>query len=256
MHVAGLQPDPVHGRQVTDGVRHVGVLDQLGAGGGAGGEVQHQRVVGGGGAVRGEGVGGAVHVLVGTPAGGRRAAAHGDARVVAGHVVELAGVLGARDHVPDPAAVDAVAQVGGAEQGGGRDDDRAQLHRGERGLPQLHLVAEHHEDAVLGAHAPLAQAVGHAVGAGGHLGEGDLDLAAVLLDDVQGGAVVAVGDDVEPVQRPVEVIGTGPPEPLVGGGVVLAVFQQEVPCAAELLRGRRHLSSSVPDLAGRLRAIV
>src|SRR5262249_20285190 len=78
--------------------------------------------------------------------------------------------------------------------------------------------------------------------------EGETGLAAVLLDDVQRGPVVAVGDHVEPVQRPVEAFGPRPGEALVGGGVVLAVLQQEVPRAAEQLGRRRHwLSSYVPD---------
>src|SRR5690606_40807149 len=126
VHVAGPQPDPVHGGQVPDGVRGVGVLDQLGAGGGAGGEVQHQRVVGEGRPVGGVVHGRAVGVLVGQP-GGARARSDRDAGVVARHLVELGGVGGGGDDVPDAAPVDAVAQVGGAEQRGGRDDHGAQL---------------------------------------------------------------------------------------------------------------------------------
>jgi hypothetical protein len=59
-------------------------------------------------------------------------------------------------------------------------------------------------------------------------------------------------DGVEPVERPVEPRRPGPGEALVRRGVVLAVFEQEVPRTAELLRPRVHLSSWLPDLAGRL----
>ena len=52
MDVAGPQADPVHRGQMADRVRGVRVLDQLGPRGRAGGEVQQQRVVGPGGAVR------------------------------------------------------------------------------------------------------------------------------------------------------------------------------------------------------------
>ncbi len=245
MHVAGLEADPVHGRQVPDRVRRVGVLDEFGPGGGARGEVEHQRVVGPGRGVGREVGGGAVRLLQRQPA--LRGRTGRDARVGAGDLGELSGVLRARDDMPDPAAVDAVAQVGRAEQRGGRDDDRAQFHRRERGDPQFGLVAEHDEDPVLGAHAPGAQPVGELCRAHGHLPEGQPGLAAVLLDDVQGGAGVAVRDLVEPVERPVEVLGTGPAEAVVGRGVVLAVFQQEVPRPAEHLRRRCHLSSWVPD---------
>ena len=48
MDVAGLQADPVHRRQVTDRVADLGVLDQLRLTRRTGGEVEQQRVVGGG----------------------------------------------------------------------------------------------------------------------------------------------------------------------------------------------------------------
>ena len=44
------------------------------------------------------------------------------------------------DHVPDVAALDPVGQVVGAEQGRGRDDHRAELHRGQHGLPQRPML--------------------------------------------------------------------------------------------------------------------
>lgn len=248
MDVPRPEPDPVHGGQVPDRVRDVGVLHELGLSGGARGEVEHQGVVRVRGAVGLEdGIGGC-RLLVRLPAGA--AAADRDTGVVAGHLVELRGVLGPDDDVPHPAAFDPVGQVGGAEQRGGRDDDGAQFHRGQRRLPQLDLVAEHDEDAVLGPHAPVPQPVGHPVGALGHRGEGDLDTPAVLLHDVQGGAVVVPRDGVEPVEGPVEVLRAGPAEPLVGRGVVRAVLQQEVPRGTERVRParcRRHVSSSLPD---------
>ncbi len=241
MHVAGLEADPVHGGQMADRVRGVGVLDQLGVGGGARGEVEHQRVVGQGRRVRRELRGGGVRVRVGPPA--LDGAADRDPGVRPGHLVELGRVLGAHDHLPDPAAGDTVAQVGGAEQRGGGDDDGAQFHRGERRLPQLGLVAEHDEDPVLGAHALGAQPVGDAIRALGHLREGEGGLGAVLLDDAQGRAVVPGRDGVEPVERPVEVLGPGPGETLVGRRIVLAMCQQEIPRTTERLTRRRHLSS-------------
>ena len=44
VHVTGPRPDPVHRRQVPDGVRHLRVLDQLGLAGRPRGEVEQQRV--------------------------------------------------------------------------------------------------------------------------------------------------------------------------------------------------------------------
>lgn len=230
MDVAGTQTDPEHGRQVPYGIRHMGVLDELGPGGRAGGEVQEERVLREGDAVGLERLGGVVGVLVREPAvrGARAARADHGSGEVARDLGELLDVLGPHDDVPGPAAVDAVAQVGGAEQRRRGDDDGPQLHRGEHDLPQLHLVAEHQEDPVARANALAAQPVRDAVRAQAQLVEGEAALAAVLLDDVQGRLPVAVGDGVEPVEGPVEPLGARPGEALVRGGVVVRVPQQEV----------------------------
>ena len=53
--VAGHQAEPVHRRQMADGVGFVAVQHQLRAGGGAGGEIHKHRVVGVGVAIRHEG---------------------------------------------------------------------------------------------------------------------------------------------------------------------------------------------------------
>jgi hypothetical protein len=127
-------------------------------------------------------------------------------------------------------------------------DDGAQLHRGERGLPRFGLIVEHDDDPVTGANALVTQPVGDAVGARGHLGEGEPGLGAVLLHDPQCDAVVACRNGVEPVQRPIEALGPRPVELLVRRRAVGPVPQQEVPCRPELLSARarvvRHLPSS------------
>ncbi len=253
VHVAGAQSQPVHGGEVPDGVRGVGVLDELGAVGGAGGEVEHQGVGGEGLPVGGEaapgvrsgGVGG-VDSRERQPAGGYPVLLPGgDPGVVAGHLVELGGVLGAGHDVAYVAALDPVAQVGRAEEGRGGDDDGAQLHRAEHHLPQLALVAEHDEDPVAGRDAPGAQPVRGRVGPRGELCEGEGLAGAVLLDDAQGVGVVAGGDVVEPVEGPVEAVGAGPGESGVGGCVLAASLQQEVP------RGKELGGGAVPGTFGR-----
>ena len=57
MHVAGLQAEPVHRREVPDGIGGVGVLDELRPRGRAAGEVQEQRVARARGAVGREALG-------------------------------------------------------------------------------------------------------------------------------------------------------------------------------------------------------
>ena len=59
------------------------------------------------------------------------------------------------------AAVDAVRQVARPQQGGGRDDDRAELDGGEHDLPERRDVAEHEEHAVTAVDADLLQPRGH-----------------------------------------------------------------------------------------------
>jgi hypothetical protein len=204
----------------------VGVLDQLRLRRGTGGEVEQQRVVGARRAVRREVGGLGLGVHIGQPAGLRRP--DRDPRVLPRYVGELGGVRGAGDDVPGPAPLDPGLQVGRAEQRRGGDQHGAQLHRGEDGLPQLHLVAEHQQQAVAAGHPEPPQPVGHPVGPRGQLGEGQASLGTVLLDDPQRGRVVALGDRVEPVQRPVELVQLGPLEARVRRGVVRAVCQQEV----------------------------
>jgi len=48
-------------------------------------------------------------------------------------------------HVP---ARDAVVDVVGRELHGGRDDDGAEAHRGQHGLPEGHDVGQHDEHVV------------------------------------------------------------------------------------------------------------
>ncbi|MCY1350237.1 hypothetical protein D9M69_364650 [compost metagenome] len=224
--VAGLQADPVHRGEVPDRVALVAVQHHLRLGGGAGGEVQQQRVVGAGRAIGGEGGGIAGRGGVGHPAGNRRADA--DAGAALGEAGELVS-MGAADHqVANLAALDAVAQVVGGQQGGGGDHHGAELEGRQHGFPQRDMVAEHQQDALATAHAQLAQVVGDAVGAFGQLGEAVALLAAVLLDDPQRRCLVAPGQRIEVVQRPVELAQLRPAEVARGGGVVAAVGQQEV----------------------------
>src|SRR5699024_6477418 len=170
VHVAGLQPDPVHRGQVSGRVGGVRVLDELGLAGGSGGEVQQQGVVGVGGVARLE-VGGGVHR-------GReirptvRGAADGDALVVTLDAGEAVGELGAGDDVPDAAPGDPVPQVALGEQRRGGDDHGAELDHREHDVPQFDLVGEHQQDPVARADAVVAEEVRGAVRADPHLVEG------------------------------------------------------------------------------------
>ncbi|CAB4930731.1 unannotated protein [freshwater metagenome] len=240
VHVAGLQAQPVHRGQVAQGVADLGVLDQLGPRRRPGGEVQQQRVT-----RRGPRVfdGGVVHLVgggVGQPALDR--VADGDAGVVPGHAGELGRVHGVGDHVRRPAALDPVDQVGRAQRGGGRHDDRAELHHRQHRLPQLDLVAQHQHHPVAPADPDRGQPAGHLVRPPDHLGEGVPRLAAVGLGDPQRGALVVAGVGVEPVVRPVEPVAqVGPAELGDRARVLTPQRQQLVPGSPVVLGGRgRH----------------
>ena len=243
MHVAGLEPDPVHRREVTDGVGHVRVLDELRLRRGARGEVEEQRVGGLRRAVGLEVGRGAVGLGEVQPAfGGRRP--DGDAGVVAGDVVELVDIGVPDDDVLGGTPVDAVPQVGRPEHRRRGDQHRAQLHRREDRVPQLDLVGEHEDDPVAPLHAVGAQPVRHAVGPLCHLRERVLPLGPVLLDDPQRRAVGRgrVGPDgVEVLQRPVELVELGPGEVAPGRVVVGLPFDEEVAGRAEALSRRSEL---------------
>ncbi|MCY1302341.1 hypothetical protein D9M70_519910 [compost metagenome] len=166
--------------------------------------------------------------------------ADGDAAQVVGQAVELAGIGTAGDHMADPAALQAVAQVIGGEQGGGRDQHGAELEGGKHDVPQRHLVAQHQQDALAALHAQLAQVVGHAVGTAGQLLEAEALFAALVADYPERRGIVTPGHDIEVVQRPVERTELRPFEVAYRGVVVGTVGQQEVSGSYEGVRGVAH----------------
>ncbi len=107
----------------------------------------------------------------------------------------------------DTPTLEPVEQVGPGEQRGGRDDDRAKLHRRQHHFPQRDDVAEHQQDAITPGDAQRAQAVRDAVRACGQLGEAQFRRA--IADDLQ---CRPVGErtlrqlGVEPIERPVETM--------------------------------------------------
>jgi hypothetical protein len=120
--------------------------------------------------------------------------------------VDLVGIGDDMAHRP-PA--DAVGDVFGPQCGGGRHDDRPQLHDRQHRFPQLDLIAQHDHDAIAGRDAAGDQRRGEPIGAGGQLGEGVGAIAPVRPDDAQRRSRVAGRDGVEPVERPVEPVADG-----------------------------------------------
>ena len=138
----------------------------------------------------------------------------------------------------DASAVDAVLKVSGGEQRRRRCHDDAKLDRGEQRLPERHLVAEHQHQAVAASCAEAAQEVCDAIRCGRQFRERADRLRSILFDNVQGGTIVAGGDGIEVVERPVEVLLSRPFEPADGCVVVGPVLQKEIAAGEERGSGR------------------
>ena len=114
------------------------------------------------------------------------------------------------DDMPDASAIDAVLKISSREQRRRRCHDDAKLDRGEQRLPERHFVAEHQQQAVAASCAEAAQEVCDAIRRRRQFREGPDRLRAVFFDNVQGGTIVAGGDGIEVVERPVEVLLSRP----------------------------------------------
>jgi len=143
-------------------------------------------------------------------------------------VREAVGELRLCDDMRDPTALDAVSDVGGREQGARGNHHRAQLGEREDALPELGAVAEHEQGPVTPAYALLMQPAGQCVGPRAQFGERQSCLDVAVIDDPEPGPLIAVGDGVEPVERPSEGIGTRPPKLAIRRLVVGPVSEQEV----------------------------
>jgi hypothetical protein len=227
MYVARLQADPVRRGQVPDGVGRVRVLDQLGPRRRTAREVEQQGLVGPGVHLGGEALEQREGVVVAQPALDR--VADGDAGPAARHSVELGGVARRGDDVPDVTALDAVGQVAGAEQRGGRDHHDPELDRPQHDLPQRRDVAQHQQEPVAAVDTLLLEPHSHLGGPRRQLGIAAPVLGAVVVDDPERRSVgLLSGQYVEPVEAEVEGLELGPPELGAGLVVVVAVGQQEV----------------------------
>ncbi len=186
VYVAGPQADPVHGGQVPDRVRRVGVLDELRFRRRARREVEQQRIVGRRRPVLARIVERVVRVGVAQPT--LRRFADGDARPAAVDAFEARDVEAARDHVRHVTAMDPVGEIVRTQQGRSRNDHRAELDRGENRLPQLDLVAQHQQH-VSPRPTPSARSQPATCDDRADMSANvQLLLAAVLLDHPQRGA--------------------------------------------------------------------
>ena len=244
MDVARLQAEPVHRRQMADGVAALAVPHQFWFCGRARGEIEQHRVVGVGRSVGCKSLGGVGRLRERQPAVVPRVRADHDAhQIFAAEAGEFCHLVLRRDHRPRPSPIEPVAQFIRRQQGGGGDHDNAELHCRQHGLPERHNIAEQQEQVVAALQPLRAQEVCHLAGAARQRREGEFCFpVAAGVDDPQRRTVLAIGilreAGVEPVQRPVERHRIGPAEFPDSGGVVRAVFQQK---GARFLKGRHRL---------------
>ena len=126
------------------------------------------------------------------------------------------------------AALEAVAQVFGGQQGSGRDHHGAELERGQHAFPQRELVAEHQQDAVAAPHAASAQEVGDLGRALDHLRKVRFCSLPSSLTIHSAGCSLPSRHRVEVVERPVEAVQHRPAEVAHRADLVAAMGEQEV----------------------------
>ena len=231
MRVAGLEAEPVHGREVPDRVARVGVHDELGARGRAGGEIEQHRVVGIGRAVGLEELAAEKH---GVTAPARRGDADRDAHDALPKPGEFLRIRPVRDQKFRMAPLQPVGDVGWPKRRHRRDQHEAELHRSQHRRPQFGDHAEHHQKAVATPGAERAQAIGETRRFDAQILEGPrLD---AIADDLQCGlAPMLSGRElgVEPVERPVEPLRPRPDERGPRAVIVVPKLEQEVARLAE-----------------------
>ena len=162
--------------------------------------------------------------------------AHRDREVVPCYLGEAFGQIGSADDRTHRAAIETVGEVGGCQQGGGRNDHGAELDAGQHRFPQFDLVAEDEEHPHTTVDAAIGEPIGQSGRPFGELGEGIGGLAAVVLDQPKRVLLAALRcqDSVEVVDRPIEVLRSWPTERLVNRPVVAPLGQQKIPRGDEL----------------------
>ena len=241
MDIAGLQPEPVHGRKPADRIAALAVPHQFWFCRGAGGEIQQHRIVGMRRAVRRERLRKLRGLLERQPALMRRRRTDDNTReIAAAEAGEFRDLILRRHHHLGAAAIEPILQFIRRQQRGRRNHHHAELDRRQHGLPQRDDIAEQQQQMIAALQALRAQEIRDLVGTARQRLEREFCLAvAAGIDDPQRRAAFAVGVArqlrIEPVQRPVEGDRIGPAEIRHRLVVVGAVFQQE---RAGFLEGR------------------
>ena len=161
MDIAGLQPEPIHCREMADGVAALAVPHQFWFCRGARGEIQQHRVVGLGRAVGCERLGRVCRILERQPAllFGCRADDDAD-QPVAAEAGKFRHLVLGRDHRPRLAAIEPVAEFIRRQQRGRGDYHHPELHCRQHGLPQRHDIAEQQQKMIAALQPLRAQKVG------------------------------------------------------------------------------------------------
>ena len=221
------------------------MLDELGLGRRAGGEIEQQLIGGRGhaGKIRRPiSEGGDV---VGRPALGQSLVGcgigeYGRLAELGADPGELGGVLGVGNQQPDPAPFDPVGDVARGQLGSGGNRHRAETDGAQHDVPQRHAVPQGQQQPIPAADPLCHEPVGGRDRPGGQLGKRELHPFAVRGVNQPEGRGVGLfgGQTVEPVGDEVERGEFRPPETRGGAGVVITVQQQKISGRAQR-RGAR-----------------
>ena len=173
MHVAGPQPDPVHRREVADGVGRVGVLDELRRRRRARREVEQQRSRRPGCRTPADLAVEALGVAVAAASRRRRSPTAIRVQSPGTAANRAASAARATTCRTFPRSIRSRTSAGASSVVAGITHG-AEPDRGEHRLPQLDLVAEHEQHAVAAPHALRGEPPGEPARPAGQLGEGQL----------------------------------------------------------------------------------
>ena len=226
MHIARLQPEPVHRRQMPDRVGGMAVQHQLRLRGGAGSEIQQQRII-----RRRHPVGhevGRCSQQAFVSDASRAASPTAMRGTSAANMESFAGVGRRCDHEAHPRPRHPLGQILGGQQRGRRHHHGAELHRRQHHFPERRDIAQHHQHTIAAPHAQRTQPVSHPVRPLRKLPE--TQHRSTRPDNAQRRRIGerACGQlGIEPVQRPVETLQRRPAETGISRRVIGAMRQQE-----------------------------
>ena len=161
MQIARTKPEPVHCRQMPDGVALMTVQYEFWPRRRSGGEIKQKGIIRARLTLRSKARRRSVALFERSPA--LQLLADNNPRIIARQVGEFRCRFRIGDHVPNLSAREAVAKIVARQQRGCRHDHGAKLHRGQHAFPERRHIAEHEKYAIAPTYTDFAQRIGDLV---------------------------------------------------------------------------------------------